>query len=76
MTESGLGCRLHPQIACEEGLRLIKPFWNFQNKDYLQATQKAIKDEFHALQAWLSQFGCAWLKSLYPASVGELLHVR
>jgi hypothetical protein len=76
MTENGLGCRLQPQIACEEGLRLIKPFWNRQNKDYRQPTQKAIKNEFHALQAWLSQLGCVWLKSLSPANVGELLHVR
>ncbi|CAI7676488.1 unnamed protein product [Penicillium manginii] len=76
MTKSGLGCRLDPKLACEEGLRLIKPYWNIQNKDYRDATPKPIVEEFNALQAWLSQFGCTWLRSLSTANLGGLLHAR
>ena len=68
VTDSGLGCRLQPKMACSEGLGLVKPYWNFENKDYRQATSKPVLDEFAALQAWLSHFGCVWLQSPPSAS--------
>ncbi|KAH8697069.1 hypothetical protein BGW36DRAFT_461113 [Talaromyces proteolyticus] len=70
----GDGCRLELGLVAEENHRLVKPFWDLSKKEYMASKTSRIQREFTALQIWISELSCNWLRSLSHKLSTESIH--
>ncbi|MCJ1381496.1 hypothetical protein MMC17_004607 [Xylographa soralifera] len=66
-----VGARISPETAVMVGERLIQPYFDPKNRDYKPLKMQRYRTEFATYQAWISDFSCAWLRSLAARSIAE-----
>ncbi|GJN78285.1 hypothetical protein PLIIFM63780_001778 [Purpureocillium lilacinum] len=74
--DGGVACRLRPELACKHGRHLIEKFWDSTNREYKEAKPSPVVLEFAALQTWMSELSCAWVRRLSTRVSTDMLHAR
>ena len=59
-----VGARVCPELAVAAAAKMIEPYTAPKNTDYKPLKMPRYRAEFATYQAWLSDFSCAWIRSL------------
>jgi hypothetical protein len=65
-----VGARVEPELAARYGSELIADWLNSRNGDYKSGKTARIGLEMRVMQEWLSDYSCAWIRSLSDRSSG------
>lgn len=67
-----VGARIEPELAARYGLELMADCLNPKNGDYKAGKTPRISLEMRVMQEWLSDYSCAWIRSLSESSFGSI----
>jgi hypothetical protein len=65
-----VGARVEPELAARYGSELVADWLNSRNGDYKSGKTARIGLEMRVMQEWLSDYSCAWIRSLSDRSFG------
>lgn len=67
-----VGARVEPELAARYGLELMTDCLNPKNGDYKAGKTPRIGLEMRVMQEWLSDYSCAWIRSLSERSFSSI----